>query len=302
MIKHVILGVLAAMFALQPAQVSAQQEPVRLAPSMNWNLDYAEDSCALRRLFGPEGQQVFLTLRQYGPSAEPTMTVSSADFRRRGSLRDLAITFAPDDAPDTDHMPMAIEVEGFGEGVLVSTSLYRASQREFSSALLNSQQIALAVADEVRDAREAEIDGIAISGLFRQPVFLETGSLHRAMTAMRSCIDELLNHWGVDAEAHRSLLRPVQPVDQERWARELIERYPSNLLRRGEQAYVRIRLNVSVEGRATSCAVQSRLNDAEFDELACELLIQHSRFNPALDGNGDPIPSFWQTAVIYAIS
>jgi len=217
-------------------------------------------------------------------------------------MRRLAVTFAPDDAPLDDDHPMSIEIEGFGEGIMIDVSLRSAGQRELSAELYDRQQVALAVSDDERDARESEIEGIRITGLFNQEVYLETGSLHPAMDAMRMCVDELLNHWGIDAEAHRSLLRPVRSIEQERWSRELIDRYPRNLLRRGEQAYVRIRLNVSVEGRATDCAVQSRLNDTQFDELACELLIEHARFEPALDGDGLPIASFWQTAVIYSIN
>ncbi len=300
--KHGVSGVVALAFAFQSGLATAQQEPVRLAPASNWNLDYSEDSCALRRLFGEEGQRVFLEMRQFGPSSELVTTISSADFDRRSRMNSFSIMFAPDDAPVDDISPMGIESETFGEGALFTTSLLRHQQRELADALIRSQQIALAVTEERRDAREAEIEGMQVSGLFRQSVYLQTGSLHPAMIGMRACIDELLGHWGIDADAHRTLLRPVQSVNQDQWARELINRYPTTQLMRGDQAYVRIRLNVSVEGRATECAVQSRFNDERFDELACELLMEHSRFEPALDGNGAPIPSFWQTAVIYRIS
>lgn len=302
-ISSFVFDVAAALTAVSlPAHAQSRDDVVSLAPATNWNLDYAEDSCALRRLFGEEGQEVYLTLRQYGPSSGFDTTISSADFRRRSHMRGLEITYAPDSRPDDDFEPMGIEVEGFGDGVMVSTSLLPAHQRELSNDLQRSQQVALAVTDEARDAREAEIEGIEFSGLFRQPIFLETGSLHPAMTAMRSCVDELLNHWEIDVEAHRDLLRPVRSLDQENWVRPIIENYPSAMLNRGEQAMVRVRLNVSEEGRATACAVQSRINDETFDELACAMLLQHARFEPALDGDGNPIASFWQTAVIYRIS
>lgn len=294
-------GILVSLLGLAAiAQPSAAQTEVdQLSPNVNWILDYAEDSCALRRTFGAEGQIVFLELRQYSPGQSLQMLVTSADYSRR--IRRLAITFAPDSEADTDHDPAEVANGEWGTGFLTTVSLRTAGERELDSALSSEHSVDLAWSDEARNAREAEIAGIMISGAFREPIYLQTGSLHPAMNAMRTCLDELLTHWGIDVEAHRNLLRPVRPLDMDRWSRELITRYPHNLLRQGEQAYVRIRLNVTPEGRASDCNVQTRLNNEEFDTLACELMLEHARFEPALDRNGDPIASYWLTSVIYRI-
>ena len=122
------------------------------------------------------------------------------------------------------------------------------------------------------------------------------------MAVMRSCLDDLLGHWGINVEAHRSLMRQVKPRDMERWVRPIIRNYPSEMLRTGEQGVVRIRLNVSAEGEPTDCSVQLPMSHDTFDEEACAQLLRYAEFEPALDGNGAPIASYWTTSVIYAIN
>ncbi|WP_165853472.1 energy transducer TonB [Aurantiacibacter aquimixticola] len=277
----------------------AQDEPIRLGPVTNWNLVYDDDSCALNRLFGEEGQRVLLSLRQFAPDEALTTTIASDDFRRRGQRRPATIGFLPDAEPERFQRPMPVETDNFGEGVMVQLSMLNDRQRGLSSELMNNQDLPLIVSDDSRDAREAEIYGLQVSDVFRQDVFLETGSMHPAMNAMRQCTDDMLVQWGVDVAAHRSLLRKVQPLEMDRWVRNIQARYPRNLAANGEQGVVRIRLSVSNEGSPTDCAVQSNFNNPTFDETACRELMDHARFEPALDRNGDPIDSFWQTSVIY---
>ena len=55
---------------------------VVLEPSTNWLLDYADDHCALRRIFGESGQQIRLELRQSMRSDRFEVRVSLSDFSR----------------------------------------------------------------------------------------------------------------------------------------------------------------------------------------------------------------------------
>ncbi len=48
-----------------PAIAAAKDDKrIELAPSGAWEVDYAEDSCALRRGFGEAGKEVWLELRR----------------------------------------------------------------------------------------------------------------------------------------------------------------------------------------------------------------------------------------------
>ncbi|WAT18669.1 energy transducer TonB [Aurantiacibacter sp. MUD11] len=299
----------AAVFAALSVQPAAAQDDdwLRLAPATPWNLDYAEDSCALRRVFGEEGQQVFLELRQYQPGEVMQLIVTSDDIRRRDSAfdfrsaRGVTANFIPDNEPYNHGRPMGVDNDNWGKGFISRIGILTGAERDLDTQLTLRQGVDLAITDERREERENEITGLAVGNAFREDFVLETGAMRAPMEAMRACLDELLTHWGIDAEAQKNLLRPVRPLGIERWARELQERYPMEMLRRGQQAIVNVRLTVGEDGRATGCAVQNSLNEATFDELACELLLEHSRFEPALDGNGDPITSYWVTRVIYSI-
>jgi len=152
-----------------------------------------------------------------------------------------------------------------------------------------------------RDAQERAVTGIVLKRAFRQEVFVRTGALHAPMQAMRTCIDELMSHWGIDVQAHRTLSREVEPVDQRQWGREVAEHYPYAMLAQGMQGYLRTRLDISVAGEVTGCHLQSKMNNEAFERVACDNLTRHARFNPALDAQGQAIASYYQMSVIYAI-
>lgn len=296
-----------AMLSVSAPALAQDDDRLQLAPATNWVLDYAQDSCALRRAFGEEGQQVLLELRQYAPGDRMQVIVTSDDIRRidRGfrfrTSEGVTANFVPDTEPYNIGRPLGIDNGEWGEGFIAMLGIFPARERALAAQLASEQRISLQIADERRAERENEITGFAVGGAFREDFILLTGNMQPPMNAMRECLDELLTHWGIDAEAHRNLLRPARPLEMEVWARELQERYPTSMLRRGEQAIVNVRLTVNETGRAADCSVQNSLNEPTFDELACELLLEHSRFEPALDGNGDPITSYWVTRVIYAM-
>ncbi|WP_338240370.1 TonB family protein [Aurantiacibacter hainanensis] len=280
---------------------------LRLPKTGPWVMDYAQDSCALRSLFGEEGQQVYLELRQYQPGEAMQLIVSSDDLRRsdRGfsfrSSRGVTANFIPDSEPHDHGRPMPIAIDGYGEGYISQIGILTAEERRLDTQLTVTQGVDLAITQERREERENEITGLAVGRAFNEDFVLETGEMRSPMNAMRTCMDELLTHWGIDAEAHKSLVRRVRPLEIESWARRLQEEYPRDMLYRGEQAIVNIRLTVDESGRPSDCAVQNSLNEPTFDELACEMLLRHARFESAIAGNGEPIASYWVTRVIYTI-
>jgi len=157
-------------------------------------------------------------------------------------------------------------------------------------------------ARDLRDGVERAIDGIAVEDAFDEQLFLRTGSLHAPMEAMRTCLDELSLHWGIDAEAHKTLSRPVLPLDYARLVREVQEDYPRQMANKGMQGYLRVRLNVSAEGEPTACHMQSPINDEAFERVACANMMRHARFAPALDREGAPIASVYRTAIVYLLA
>src|SRR5690606_5450657 len=133
---------------------------------------------------------------------------------------------------------------------------------------------------------EGEVEGIFIAGAFEKPLLFRTGDLHAPMKAMRTCRDELMPHWNVDEDAHRTLVREVMPIDYARWVKEIQEEYPRRMARQGKQGYLHVRLDVSADGSPAGCFLQSPLNDDDFERVACNNLMRHAKFAPALDAQG----------------
>lgn len=55
-------------------------------------------------------------------------------------------------------------------------------------------------------------------------------------------------------------------------------------------------MTVGVDGRASNCRVTRPSGDAEADRIVCRLAVERFRFKPAMDANGNPVPSTygWQ--------
>jgi TonB family protein len=263
-----------------------------MTPSTNWVLDYAEDSCALRRNFESSGEQATLELRQFGPGDSVQVILVSDTLSRTG--RAPRVRFEPDD----DYFePMASLLLDDGQlgGVMYSDTLR-------PPALKGREAPDGDWPEGEREARERAITGLSVTGSFERALTLRTGTLGEPMKAMRTCLDELLTHWGLDAAAQRTRSRPVKPIDQMTWAKRVRDSYPTEMLRANKSGRVNIRLIVGPDGRPSSCIPQKGSANFAFEEHACKMAMQYARFEPALDAAGSPIPSFISTAIIYQVS
>lgn len=153
----------------------------------------------------------------------------------------------------------------------------------------------------VTPAQEEAITHIELSGRFLPHVILETGSLGKVMGKVRECTDQLLTEWGLDVARHKNLSVGAQPVTSPgRWLNS--NDYPMHLVMRGVRGIVNFRLMVDEEGRATSCHIQQSTRPAEFDEVVCKAIMRRAKFNPARDGEGLPLPSYYNDTVRFSVS
>lgn len=66
-----------AMIAAPHAASSAASEPRVFTPTSPWNLDYADESCALTRAFADSEAEILLEMRQYSPADDFEVTVAT---------------------------------------------------------------------------------------------------------------------------------------------------------------------------------------------------------------------------------
>jgi hypothetical protein len=175
-------------------------------------------------------------------------------------------------------------------------SAYQPARDTFDSAFVRSETWR-----NLRSTLEKEAEGLLIERAFNEPLFLRTGSLRAPMDAMRTCLDELYSHWGIDVEAHKTLSRPAIPLDYARIVREITETYPESMLRGGNQGSLRVRLGVAADGKPIGCHMQVQYNEEEFERVACQKLMRHALFAPALDKDGRAIASFYLVTIQYAL-
>jgi len=278
-----------------PAAVRAADEPLQMAPASNWVMDYAEDSCALRRAFEGGGNRAYLELRQFGPGEQFQVTLGSDTLSR--TSRTPRTRFEPDDGL-TERLPAYFFDRDGMHGVLYTDSL-RPTALDLSPG--RTGRFPDWPAAE-REARERSVTGLTVIGSFERSISLSTGEMHQPMEAMRKCLDELLAHWGLDAAVQRTLSRPARPVDQMAWARRVQASYPMDLLRAGRSGVVNIRLVVGADGKPSSCISNKDAPDSAFEKHACEATMRHARFEPALDINGVPVASYFTTTISYQVS
>jgi protein TonB len=77
--------------------------------------------------------------------------------------------------------------------------------------------------------------------------------------------------------------------------------YPSRALREEKEGVTRFTVQVSPEGRVTSCSVTGSSGTPELDDAACRAITRRARFNPATNGEGQPVAGTYSNSVRWQI-
>ena len=77
--------------------------------------------------------------------------------------------------------------------------------------------------------------------------------------------------------------------------------YPARSLRDEEDGVTGFRVEISADGRVSSCMVISSSGSAALDAATCSNVTRRARFEPALDYGGNPIISYYSNRVSWRI-
>ena len=277
------LSLLLCSGLLSPAEASKP-----LAPATPWQSEWTPTTCRLARGFGDPKAPDLLLIERFGPSDRFQLVVLSPQVRSYKQGTPLQLRFGA--GPLTR---VANAIPGNPKAVssifISSTSL---APRDPNPSSDDERRVA-----RVTPELEAAVTSVELKWPNRSLVF-QTGPLDKAFAALRACTDDLVKTWGLDPVQQAALSRRPMPRTPPRgWLTPLD--YPAGMLSAGKQAMVNFRLMVDEEGKPTACDVQRSYNDKLFDQVACSTLMRRARFEPALDAQGAPVPSYYLNTITW---
>jgi Gram-negative bacterial TonB protein C-terminal len=275
--------------------VQAKEPPLQLKPVSPWAVDYAEDHCRLARQFGAGDQLTYLFLDRYQPGPSFNLTMAGKSVKTNVDEAEASVTFGPNEVGQM----LNFRRGAIGElPALIFTG--RTTIALPSKAQLEGGKDGWDQFVQTRDDRHKAVQYLEIGKPLRRTIILETGAMKAPLAALDKCMDNLLTYWGVSVDQHKSLTRWVTPHSDPRyWLTS--EDYPSDMLREGQPALVKFRLSVGADGVPTACHIQSTTRPKEFDDAVCKSVIRRARFDPALDADGKPLASYFQSSVYFNI-
>jgi hypothetical protein len=294
MIIKRLYALCAMLIAFDPAAAQAASERLVLAPASAWVLDYAEERCSLIRTFGNGEDAVRFQIDSFGRhEIFRVQVVGKPITTGRAPMGEVQYRLTPD--PELRAKISTLEGKA---GDLPAIAILM----DFGPAVegiedLSPEEI-LPLAEDYKaklPTYRKAVESIELRFRFDKFVQLELGPMGPPLEALSACIDDLQAHWGFDPDKLRQLSRPPTPTPET--VRRVQSNYPSSALMDGISAYVPVRIKVDAEGSATECVVQSEAVDEQFKRSVCPGMARG--FEPALDIEGTPVASLYQTAVTY---
>ena len=294
----------AASFLAVPSVASAQGDKrdknvLELEPSSNWHLDYGVDGCRLLRTFGNKEGETLIYLEQDGPSDSFAITLAgdAAEFLR--SNKNISMQFGPVHGRQ-DAKFFIGDLGRFDKAFIFSSyDIYGEDISEDRQADSESEQAKQFSFPQIDPADAANIEWLSFYQQ-KKRVTLLTGNMKAALVALNTCSRDLLTDWGLDVESQMGVTQPVKWTNRKEIAREIIRNYPAVAVSAGAQGILGMRVMIDEAGMVTSCKLRNFTENDSLNSPACRIM-QDAKFTPALDADGAPIASYYQTNIIYQI-
>ncbi len=287
------LAVLVGALSLTVPAIVHAREPLVLEPSSSWNIDYSPETCKLGRKFGEGEESITAIFTKNAPGTQMQGLLVGEGLRIK-SRSDFDVSWWPQ-LTDKSISRVLFGRTGKSWSTLFDFGFVDVKPDEdgpfqVDRAALRREELAA-----IAKVRELHItDGVP------QPIFLRTGNMEAPMKAMETCLDALVESWGLDPEVQRSLSRmPTARNNPGSWI--TYRDYPSDALERGSEALISFRLILDEKGEITRCEPLGEFVEKDFKSNLCNLVKARAKMTPALGPDGSPVASFYVGRVIFTI-
>jgi hypothetical protein len=300
MIQKAIGSVLALGLA-SPAGVAmaADTSVERIEASSSWTLEGSEERCSLLRNFGSGDDQVQLQIDSFGRADKFTVTLVGRPVPRPMNLRDELRYGFDADAAQRQRVGSTHGRSGQASWVKFDTNfrpgppVVDESDRPISEGFARSAE-----ASQPDTAFEQQVRSLSVQFDRNSHIELALGSMAQPLAALRACLGELHQHWGLDPAQQQTVSR--FPIPDPSAVRAIMADYPDVMQSQGMNAYIPVRVMVGADGQPGACAAQ--IPDVEGDFVSAICRAMTSRFTPAVDVTGKTMPSFFQVHVLYSMN
>lgn len=274
-----------ALCALQ-AGVAHAESAVQLAPAEEWELGSANESCWVSRRFGEGDKGLFVRIESFGTGSSYRVFMRGKPLPQRDSgILEFRTQYSPNGTANEQL------------GILNWSG--NAPTLTFSAALKTSENSDVS-SDPTRPAYsgvDPATNELMLTFSRGAPVALQLGSMENPLARLQECARDLPAKWGFDADQQRTLSRPATPIDAGQWIDP--GSFPWEYLRNYQSVVVNLRLLVDDRGMPTDCVVQAPQFERAASEIACRTIMANARFEPALDAQGEAVPSYYTTSIFY---
>ena len=275
-------------------------EPVRVQPSSQWVLDYADDSCRLIRQFGEDKNLVKMSFEAVAPG-EMTLLVVGGTLRQTIFATPITAKFLPSDGEGFEGRTALTQTGSKAAAFWLSVPFAKVmkgdaeilSDKKTRAAVKQRETIDLAAAATKRVERSVfatNITGLSISQSGSRTMVLETGSLGKPLQMFDECERDLLRQWGVDPDQMDKIVKPVWSPSMVAWFSS--SDYPTEMQRSGSESDVSVRLAIDATGKVTKCAAISAYDAPEFNKVVCNVYLTRAKFAPAELADGTKVASY----------
>lgn len=289
---------LVACAAIAPLLIAAT-EPVRLRPSSQWVVDYADNSCRLIRTFGEGDAKTVLFFESEAPGR---MDMVATGKPLKSDKDEVGVRFLPVGKAFSGRRA---KTANGGDPVVFSSTvswwpdqlaekLEREGAKRNANPGVRPPPINLVERDTDKLQRQQfaeKASELEIQTRRNRPVILETGPMGDPIRAFDKCSRDSLKDWGVDPDLEDKIVRPAwAPGGAIKWFST--NDYPREMVWKGKESDVKIRLLVDASGKVTKCTSLSHFDEPEFNRITCAAIMKRAKFEPAELADGTKVPTY----------